>query len=116
MRGQILFARDDDKDWTRYGLSVALSGRWLSALTTDVYTEATSYEQTVRQTYPGYTLWKLSLAQRVWRGVQITLAVDNLFNYRPDYYYSNLPSTTGTTCAVGLSLDIEQLCKKRQSL
>ena len=105
-----------DKDWARYGLSVALSGRWLSALTTDVYTEATSYEQTVRQTYPGYTLWKLSLAQRVWRGVQITLAVDNLFNYRPDYYYSNSPSTTGTTCAVGLSLDIEQLCKKRQSL
>lgn len=101
-----------DKDWNNYGLSVALTGRYLSKLTTDVYTEMTSYEQTEKHTYPGYTIWKLSFAQRVWKGVNITLAVDNLFNYRPDYYYSNSPSTTGTTCSVGLSLDIEQMFKK----
>ena len=101
-----------DKDWNNYGLSVALTGRYLSKLTTDVYTEMTSYEQTEKQTYPGYTIWKLSFAQRVWKGINITLAVDNLFNYRPDYYYSNSPSTTGTTCSVGLSLDIEQMFKK----
>ena len=101
-----------DKDWNNYGLSVALTGRYLSELTTDVYTEMTSYEQTEKQTYPGYTIWKLSLTQRVLRGINITLAVDNLFNYRPDYYYSNSPSTTGTTCSVGLSLDIEQMFKK----
>lgn len=93
-------------------MSVALTGRYLSKLTTDVYTEMTSYEQTEKQTYPGYTIWKLSFAQRVWKGINITLAVDNLFNYRPDYYYSNSPSTTGTTFLVGLSLDIEQMYKK----
>ena len=102
-----------DKDWNNYGLSVALTGRYLSKLTTDVYTEMTSYEETEKQTYPGYTIWKLSLAQRVWRGINITLAVDNLFNYRPDYYYSNSPSTTGTTCSIGVSLDIEQMFKKK---
>lgn len=102
-----------DKDWDNYGLSVALTGRYLSKLTTDVYTEMTSYEETEKQTYPGYTIWKLSLAQRVWCGVNITLAVDNLFNYRPDYYYSNSPSTTGTTCSIGVSLDIEQMFKKK---
>lgn len=102
-----------DKDWNNYGLSVALTGRYLSKLTTDVYTEMTSYEETEKQTYPGYTIWKLSLAQRVWRGINITLAVDNLFNYRPDYYYSNSPSTTGTTCSLGVSLDIEQMFKKK---
>ena len=101
-----------DKDWNNYGLSVALTGRYLSKLTTDVYTEMTSYEQTEKQTYPGYTIWKLSFAQRVWKGINITLVVDNLFNYRPDYYYSNSPSTTGTTFSVGLSLDIEQMLKK----
>ena len=101
-----------DKDWNNYGLSVALTGRYLSKLTTDVYTEMTSYEQTEKQTYPGYTIWKLSFAQRVWKGINITLAVDNLFNYRPDYYYNNSPSTTGTTFSVGLSLDIEQMFKK----
>ena len=102
-----------DKDWRNYGLSVALTGRYLSQLTTDVYTENTSYENTEKQTYPGYTIWKLSLAQRVWQGISITLAVDNLFNYRPDYYYSNSPSTTGTTCSLGVSLDIEQMFKKK---
>ena len=101
-----------DKDWNNYGLSVALTGRYLSKLTTDVYTEMTSYEQTEKQTYPGYTIWKLSFAQRVWKGINITLVVDNLFNYRPDYYYSNSPSTTGTTFSVGLSLDIEHMFKK----
>lgn len=102
-----------DKDWNNYGLSVALSGRYLSKLTTDVYTEMTSYEQTEKQTYPGYSIWKLNLTQRVWQGINLTLAVDNLFNYRPDYYYSNSPSTTGTTCSIGLSVDVEQLFKRR---
>lgn len=102
-----------DKEWKNYGLSVALSGRWLSKVTTDVYTELTSYEETERQTYPGYTIWKLSLTQRVWRGMNITLAVDNLFNYRPDYYYGNSPSTTGTACSVGVSLDLERMFKKK---
>ena len=102
-----------DKDWKNYGLSAALSGRWLSKVTTDVYTKISSYEQTEKQTYPGYTIWKLSLTQRVWRGIALTLAVDNLFDYRPDYYYSNSPSTTGTTFSVGLSLDIERMFKKK---
>ena len=102
-----------DKDWKNYGLSAALSGRWLSKVTTDVYTKISSYEQTEKQTYPGYTIWKLSLTQRVWRGIALTLAVDNLFDYRPDYYYSNSPSTTATTSSVGLSLDIERMFKKK---
>lgn len=102
-----------DKDWKNYGISVVLSGRYLSKVTTDVYTEITSYEQTVKQTYPGYTIWKLNLSQRIWRGVNVTLAVDNLFNYRPRYYYSNSPATTGTTCSASVSLDIEQMYKKQ---
>lgn len=102
-----------DRDWRNYGLGVALSGRLLSKVTTDVYTDITSYEQTVEQTYPGYTIWKLSLTQRLWKGIDLTLAVDNLFNYRPDYYYSNSPTTTGTVCSLGLSLDIERMFKKK---
>ena len=39
--------------------------------------------------------------------------MDNLFDYRPRYYYSNSPSTTGTACSVGLSLDMEQMFKKK---
>ena len=64
---------------------------------------------TTSTTYPAYTLWKLNLAQRVYRGIRVNVVVDNLFNYRPDHYYNSTPTTTGTTVSVGLSLDVDQL-------
>lgn len=96
------------KNWKSYGFNIALNGRFLSKVTTDEYTSATSYEETVKQTYPSYNIWKLSLTQRILKGVNVTMAVDNLFNYVPDYYYSNSPSTTGTTFSAGVSIDVDK--------
>ena len=90
------------RSWKSYGFNVALSGRVLSAVTTEVYTSATDYEETELQTYPAYTIWKLTVSQDIWRGIHLNVIVDNLFNYRPKYYYSSTPSTTGTTVAVAL--------------
>lgn len=100
------------RDWKNYGFNVALNGRVLSAVTTDEYTSANSYEQTERVTYPGYTIWKLTLSQRIARGIDLTAAVDNLFNYVPSYYYSNSPSTTGTTLSLGVSVNIDRFFRK----
>ena len=100
------------RSWKDYGFDVALSGRILSAVTTEVYTSATDYEETETQTYPAYTIWKLTVSQDIWKGIHLNIIVDNIFNYRPEYYYSSTPSTTGTTAAVGLSVDIEQMFKK----
>ncbi len=99
------------KNWKNYGFNVSLNGRYLSKVTTDVYTSSTSYEETEKQTYPAYSIWKLSMTNKIWNGVNITLTVDNLFNYVPSYYYSNSPSTTGTTFMAGISLDINRLFK-----
>lgn len=41
--------------------------------------------------------------------VKLTVTVDNIFNYRPDYYYLNAPRTDGTNVMVGLSVDIDKL-------
>lgn len=101
-----------DKNWKNYGLSISLNGRYLSSVTADEYTSATSYEETERRTYPGYTIWKLNVTQHIWRGTDLSFVVDNIFNYRPDYYYSNSPVTTGTTFSVGLSLSLSQMCKQ----
>lgn len=97
------------RDWKNYGFNIALTGRALSKVTTDVYTSLTNYEETTRQTYPGYTMWKLTLSQHVWRGINVNATVDNLFNYVPDYYYNNSPSTTGTTFTVGFSIDMDKM-------
>ena len=101
-----------DKKWNNYSFNLALSGRYLSKVTTDVYTSSTSYEETKEETYPGYSMWKLSLSQKIWRGISVNMAVDNLFNYIPSYYYSNSPSTTGTTFSAGISLNLEELFGK----
>lgn len=103
---------DYSKSWKNYGFNVAISGRILSAVTTEVYTSATDYEETAMQTYPAYTIWKLTVSQDIWKGIHINVIIDNLFNYRPEYYYNCTPSTTGTSVAVGMSVDIEQMFKK----
>lgn len=101
------------KDWRTYGFDVALTGRLMSAVTSDVYTSLTDYTQTERQTYPGYTMWKLSIAQRIWHGIRLNAVIDNLFNYIPDYYYNNTPATIGTTLSLGLSLDLQEIFNNR---
>ena len=40
------------------------------------------------------------------------MAVDNLRNYVPKYYYNNSPTTNGTTFSVGMSVDIDEFFKK----
>ena len=100
------------RKWKNYGFNLALTGRYLSGFTTNVYAD-TTFETLAEQRYPGYTLWKLLFTQDVWKGIKVNLIVDNLFNYVPDYYYSNSPVTVGTTFAAGLSLAIEEMFKKR---
>ncbi len=99
------------KDWKKYGFDAALTGRVMSAVTYDVYTSYTDYSQTEEETSPGYTIWKLSLSQRIWRGMRLNIIIDNLFNYIPEYYYSNTPATIGTTCSVGMSLNLHEIIK-----
>ena len=64
---------------------------------------------TVRVKYPAYTVWKLSLVQRIGNAFKVTAALDNLFGYKPKYYYLNSPITDGATFQIGMSIDIDKL-------
>lgn len=103
---------DYSRNWKHYGLSAALNGRILSKVTVDEYTSVSSYEDTERVTYPAYMMWKLNTTHNVYKGVNITLAVDNLLNYVPKYYYNNSPTTNGTTVSVGISIDLDEFFRK----
>ena len=75
----------------------ALSGRYLGS---------------TRNDYPNhgsYTLWKFTLQQTLWRGVNVNFAIDNLFNYKPKVFYWNSPLTLGTSFNIGVTLDINEL-------
>ena len=103
------------RDWeNKFGFNVALTGRYLSKVTVDEYTSSNSYEETEERTYPGYTIWKLNVALNLYRGVNLNLTADNIFNYIPEYYSYNSPSTIGTVISAGLCINIEELTKKNK--
>lgn len=82
-----------------YRLYAALSGRYLGKPNSRFDTDG------------AYSLWKFTLQQRVWRGVNVNFVVDNLFNYKPKIYYWNSAPTTGTTWSLGVSVDINDFFK-----
>lgn len=82
-----------------YHIYAALSGRYLSK------------PQSRYETDGAYSLWKFTLQQRVWRGINVNFVIDNLLNYKPKIYYWNSAPTTGRTWTVGLSFSIEDFFK-----
>lgn len=101
---------DYGKNWKNYGFNIALSGRYLSKLAT-TKNRVSSKAPIEDITYPGYFMGKLTLTQRVWKGMSLVLAADNLFNYVPSYYFLNSPATTGISFSAGVSIDVEKLFK-----
>lgn len=88
-------------------LSVTLSGRLLSAVDNVEYRDyynITLGTSTVH--YPAYSLWKLMATTSLWQRVKVSVTIDNLFNYKPDYYYLNAPITDGTNLMIGMALDL----------
>ncbi len=100
-----------NRQWSNYGFNISLNGRLLSSVIVDEYTSVTDYRSTTSVEYDGYTIWKLTLQQHIWKGINLTFTTDNIFNYTPDVYYNNSPSTTGTTCAIGISVDVDKMYK-----
>jgi outer membrane receptor for ferrienterochelin and colicins len=90
-----------------YAFSATLSGRLLSAVDNEEYRDYYDIGQgTTTIHYPAYSLWKLMLVGRLWNRAKVSLTVDNLLNYKPDYYYLNAPVTDGTNVLIGLGIDI----------
>ena len=99
-------------DWTRefsrrYSLSVGLNGRFLSAVTNREYNDFYNLSSGMTDIcYPAYTIWKLSCSQTFGGKAKLTLAIDNIFNYKPDYYYLNAPLTDGISLQAGISVNL----------
>ncbi len=83
-----------------YRTYAAISGRYMSAPDSELPTDS------------AYSLWRLTVEQRIWRGIDLTATIENLFNYRPKAYYWNTPPTTGINFAIGISLDLRALAGK----
>lgn len=82
-----------------YRLYAGLSGRYLGKPESSLKTDG------------AYSMWKFTLRQTVWKGININFIIDNLFNYKPKVYYWNSAPTTGLTWSVGVSLDVNDFFK-----
>ncbi|MDE6787281.1 MAG: TonB-dependent receptor [Muribaculaceae bacterium] len=79
--------------------------KWLSAVTGDVMS-LFSPEAARQQRYPAYSLLGVALSQTFPKGFTLSVSIDNLLNYIPDYYYYNSPLTTGIGGSVSLTWEI----------
>ena len=93
-----------------YGLNIGLQGRVLSGVENVEYKDYYDVSKgTIRIKYPAYSIWKLSLTQRIGKAVKVNAALDNILGYKPKYYYLNSPITDGVTFQIGMSMDIDKL-------
>ncbi|MDO4320619.1 MAG: TonB-dependent receptor [Bacteroidales bacterium] len=99
-------------DWThdfskKYSLTVGINGRFLSTVSNKEYKDYYDIDAgTIDVRYPAYTIWRLSCSQQIYDRVKLTLAIDNIFNYKPDYYYLNAPLTDGISFLAGVSVEL----------
>ena len=94
---------------SNYGLNIGLQGRVLSGVENVEYKDYYDVSKgTISVEYPAYTLWKLSLVQRIGKAVKVNAALDNLFGYKSKFYYLNSPITDGVTFQIGVSIDIDK--------
>lgn len=97
-------------DWSKefgkdFNLTASLSGRYLSGVSNLEYKNYYDlFEGTTEVRYPGYSIWKISLMQRFPYGIKLTVAIDNIFNYKPKYYYLNSPLTDGISLTAGIGI------------
>ncbi|MBO7466899.1 MAG: TonB-dependent receptor [Bacteroidaceae bacterium] len=83
-------------------LRVTLNGRMLSSVKSAEYIDYYDISKGMRQVeYPAYMLWKLSACESFDDKFKLTLAVDNLLNYKPEYHYMNTPVTDGANVMIG---------------
>ena len=99
---------DWSKTWREgYVFSVGLNGRFHSSVENYEYKDYYNIDSgMVKVNYPAYMLCKLSASQTLARRVRITFSLDNIFNYKPDYYYLNAPLTDGIAFYAGIGVTI----------
>ena len=99
-------------DWSHrfnktYQLAFNIDGRALSHVDNLEYVDYYDLSKGTNTIhYPAYTLWKVSAVQQFGSMFTLTLSVDNVLNYRPQYHYLNSPLTDGANFMVGAAINL----------
>lgn len=97
-----------------YELNIALDGRYLSSVDNQEFINYYNVDEgTAKVHYPAYGIWKFSTTHTFGKSkaVKLSLALDNVLNFKPKYYYMNCPLTDGINFMAGLSVDVDKFFK-----
>lgn len=98
------------KNW---GLNVTLNGKFQGPLTMATLDDTNPENLIFNEVhYPAYTIWRLVINQRFCQAYNLTIGLDNLFNYKPETYTYNTTLSSGISPFVSVSIDIEKAYKK----
>ncbi len=90
-------------------LNFCISGRVLSSIDNKEYADILDDNSITTIHYPAYTIWKFFSNVNIKDFLCINFTIDNIFNYKPKYYYYNAPLTTGANFMIGLSIDVDKI-------
>lgn len=100
-----------DRQMTQnYGINISLSGRALGSVKSEEYRNILSPEEGTHSVeYPAYSIWKMMVVCRIGSWAKASVTIDNIFDYKPEYYYYNSPLTQGINIMGGISLEIDKI-------
>jgi outer membrane receptor for ferrienterochelin and colicins len=63
--------------------------------------------------YESYSIWRLSINQSFLQGINLTVGIDNIFNYTADIVSFNTSTTPGRRGYISLNINIDKLIKTK---
>jgi outer membrane receptor for ferrienterochelin and colicins len=102
----------------KYRLNVNLSSNIIGAKDYQV-SEMISYRgQQVEGIYPvhfdAYSIWRIAISQHFFNGINLTIGVDNIFDFTADVVSFNTSTSPGRRAFVSMKIQLDKLIKKKQ--
>ncbi|MDL2297398.1 TonB-dependent receptor [Bacteroidales bacterium OttesenSCG-928-B11] len=103
-----------DLNKKNYSLNVTLNGKLNGPLTMATLTDDSDPDNLIfnEVNYPAYMMWRLIINQRFCQAYNLTIGIDNLFNYKPQKYTYNTTLSSGITPFVSVSIDVDKIFQK----
>jgi len=101
----------------KYRLNINLSANIIGAKDYQVSEQINYRGQKVEGIYPvhfdAYSIWRIAVSQHFLNGVNITLGVDNIFNFTADVVSFNTSTSPGRRAFVSMNIQLDKLVKKK---
>lgn len=103
-----------------YNATFNLSGNFHGAKEFDVSDEAIIFRgeevaPIYRINYSAYSIWKFTLAQNLYNGINFILGIDNIFDYKADIVSFSSSTTVGRRFFVSLNINFDKLYDYRKT-